>query len=68
MKATKWIVVVGVIGIALFFLWSAFFGGDSKADQASPVYERVLTVERGDLEVLVSANGVVEPINRVEIK
>jgi len=68
MKVVKWFVVVVVIGVVLFFSWSTFFGGDSKADQTSPIYERMLTVERGDIEVLVSANGVVEPINRVEIK
>ncbi len=68
MKAAKWIVAAAVIGGVLFFARSMFFGGDTQADQASPFYERVLTVERGNLEVLVSANGVVEPINRVEIK
>ncbi len=68
MKAVKWIVIVAVIIGALVFLRSMFLGGDTQANQGGPVYERVLTVERGDLEVLVSANGVVEPINRVEIK
>lgn len=29
---------------------------------------RMATVERGNLELMVSANGVVQPINRVEIK
>jgi len=68
MKAVKWIVIIAVIAGALVFVRSMFFGGDTQADQAGPMYERVLTVERGNLEVLVSANGVVDPINRVEIK
>jgi len=68
MKTVKWIVVVAVIIVALFFGRSMFLGDEPQVTQASPFYERVITVERGDLEVLVSANGVVQPINRVEIK
>lgn len=68
MKAVKWIVVVAAIGGVLFFARWMFLGGDTQANQANVLFERVLTVERGDLEVLVSANGVVQPINRVEIK
>jgi HlyD family secretion protein len=68
MKAVKWITIAAVIGGGMFFVWSLFLGSDGRAEQAGPFYERILTVERGDLEVIVSANGIVEPINRVEIK
>jgi len=68
MKMVKWIVVAAVTIGAVFFIYTMFYGGDSQAEQSNFRYERVLAVERGDLEVLVSANGVVEPINRIEIK
>jgi HlyD family secretion protein len=68
MKQGTWIVIIAVIAVALFFGRSMFMGETSATNQPSATYERVVTVERGDLEVLVSANGVVEPINRVEIK
>jgi HlyD family secretion protein len=68
MKAVKWIIISAVIGGGMFVVWSLFLGSDGRTEQAGPFYERILTVERGDLEVLVSANGIVEPINRVEIK
>lgn len=68
MKAVKWIVAVAATGGVLFFAVYMFFGGDSQAEQAGPYYERIFTVERGDLEILVSSNGIVAPINRVEIK
>jgi HlyD family secretion protein len=68
MKAVKWIVVVVIIAAVLFAGRYFFMDGDTRADQSSPFYERLLTVERGNLEVTVSANGVIEPINRVEIK
>jgi HlyD family secretion protein len=68
MKIVKWILVVAVIVGVLFFARSLYLGDEPQATQVSPFYERMVTVERGDLEVLVSANGVVEPINRVEIK
>jgi HlyD family secretion protein len=68
MKAVKWIIVVVILAVVLFAGRSFFMGGDTRADQSVPYYERILTVERGDLEVTVSANGVVAPINRVEIK
>jgi HlyD family secretion protein len=68
MKQGTWIVIIAVIAVALFFGRSMFMGETSATNQPSAMYERVVTVERGDLEVLVSANGVVEPINRVEIK
>jgi len=68
MKTVKWIVVAAVIIVVLLFARWMFLGDQPQVTEASPFYERVITVERGDLEVLVSANGVVEPINRVEIK
>jgi HlyD family secretion protein len=68
MKILVWsLSAVAAIGI-LIFLAFRFLGGEPNAGQTAPYYERVLTVGRGDLEITVSANGVVEPINRVEIK
>lgn len=62
----KWIITAAVI-LALIAIW--FFTRSSDAVQATgsvlPQSERVI---RGDLRVEVSASGVVEPINKVEIK
>ncbi len=68
MKTVKWIVVAVVIIVVLLFARWMFLGDQTQVTEASPFYERVVNAERGDIEVLVSANGVVEPINRVEIK
>lgn len=68
MKTVKWIVIAAVIIVVLLFARWMFLGDQTQLTEASPFYERVVNAERGDIEVLVSANGVVEPINRVEIK
>lgn len=50
---------------AAYVIW-----GGATADETSPIgqFTRVEKIGRGDLNLVVSANGVVQPINRVEIK
>ncbi len=57
-------VVVVFVGAA-YVIW-----GGSSAAPSSPVgqFTRIEQVIRGDLNLIVSANGVVQPINKVEVK
>jgi HlyD family secretion protein len=67
MKKTYWIVALaGLVGlVALIF----FMQGDGKDESlAAGQVTRVAAVDVGDLELTVSADGVVQPINKVEIK
>ncbi|MBI2620054.1 MAG: efflux RND transporter periplasmic adaptor subunit [Ignavibacteriales bacterium] len=57
------VVVLGGVG----FLLVADRAGDTSPLQAGHV-TRVVKVTRGNLDLTVSANGVVQPIDRVEIK
>ncbi|MBI3586276.1 MAG: efflux RND transporter periplasmic adaptor subunit [Ignavibacteriales bacterium] len=56
--------VVAVGGLGYYFL------GNNKKVEAVPTgqVQRIIKVMRGDLNLSVSANGVVQPINKVEIK
>lgn len=60
--------------IALFMLVGSvgyyFIGNGSGDEPATPTGQitRVVNVTKGDLNLVVSANGVVQPIDRVEIK
>jgi HlyD family secretion protein len=67
MKKRYWIVALaGLVGlVALIF----FMQGDGKDEGlAAGQVMRVAAVDVGDLELTVSADGVVQPINKVEIK
>ncbi|HOT97275.1 MAG TPA: efflux RND transporter periplasmic adaptor subunit [bacterium] len=63
----KWIIALLVL-VALLAVW--FFTRSSKAVPAAAQSTLLQTdkVTRGDLRVEVSASGIVEPINKVEIK
>ena len=59
------IAVLTVGGVGYY----AFFGSTEKAESApAGQVQRIVKVTRGDLNLNVSADGVVSPINRVEIK
>lgn len=62
-----------IIGVGLLVVLSGGYyllqnGGESSPAQSRAQLSRVVKVERGNLDLTVSANGVVQPINRVEIK
>jgi HlyD family secretion protein len=69
MKKTKLIAIAGgavvLLGVAAFLI----FGG-SATNSSTPVGQltRTVTVTRGDLDLTVSANGVVQPISKVELR
>lgn len=69
MRLTRGRVIGGVIFISLLVIISVFLAGNKSNDsgQIAPKYKEI-KVERGTFEVVVSANGVVIPINRIEIK
>lgn len=57
--------VLGIAGVGYYL-----FLGDTPQAESAPAgqIQRVVKVTRGNLNLNVSADGVVEPINRVEIK
>jgi HlyD family secretion protein len=58
--------IVILAGLAGYFL---FFNGKSKQDaQPAGQVQRVVKVTRGDLNLNVSSDGVVQPINKVELR
>ena len=62
-------VVVAVIVIVLGGGGYYFLGNNKPVDQApAGQIQRTVKVSRGDLNLVVSANGVVQPINKVEIR
>ncbi len=62
----KWIIAAAGVALALF-IWF-FTCSEKKAPMAMATLPQTDKVMRGDLRVEVSASGVVEPINKVEIK
>ena len=62
-------VIVAVIVIALGGGGYYFLGNNKQVDQTpAGQIQRVMKIGRGDLNLVVSANGVVQPINKVEIR
>jgi HlyD family secretion protein len=66
----KIILYIAVCVIAVGALGYYFLGNNKKNGEAAPTgqVQRVVKIERGDLNLSVSANGVVQPINKVEIR
>lgn len=66
----KKILILSVIVVLALAVVGYYFLGEKKEIEATPSGQvtRVAKVERGDLNLTVSANGVVQPIYRVEIK
>jgi HlyD family secretion protein len=59
----------GFAVIVLIVLGYFFVGGSKKVDPVQTgQIQRIVKVTRGDLNLSVSANGVVQPINKVEIR
>jgi HlyD family secretion protein len=65
-KTFIWIGVFVVAGGAVGY----YLLGDNEKIEAASASQvtRIVRIEKGDLNLTVSANGVVQPINRVEIK
>jgi HlyD family secretion protein len=59
------VVVVVVAGVGYYFLGQ---NGAEESQAATGQVQRIVTLAKGDLNLVVSANGVVQPINSVEIK
>ena len=60
-KKMMWLSILLALGAGGFFWWWSSNKGEEPAF-------RTVQVRRGDLEVKVLANGVVQPQNRLEIK
>ncbi len=70
MKKKRIILILVIVGILGLGGWILLGGSSGRTEVAGPSgqVQRVVTVEKGDLNLLVSANGVVQPINKVEIR
>jgi HlyD family secretion protein len=67
MKRIHWIIAVsGLVGLLAIYL--LIRSDDQDQSSTAGQVTRVATVDVGDLELAVSADGVVQPINKVEIK
>jgi HlyD family secretion protein len=66
----KKIYLFGALSIVVIALVGYYVLGRNAGVEVAPVgqLQRVATVVRGDLNLTVSANGVVQPINKVEIR
>lgn len=66
----KKIYLYGGLAVVVLAVLGYVFLGNGKKDETNPVgqVQRILTVTRGDLNLTVSANGVVQPITKVEIR
>jgi HlyD family secretion protein len=59
----------GLAVVLLIVLGYVFLGGSRRVEQLQTgQVQRIVKVTRGDLNLSVSANGVVQPINKVEIR
>jgi RND family efflux transporter MFP subunit len=69
MHTTRSPLILYLVYMALMVLISVFHLGckSGKSDNNSPKFKEV-TVQRGTFLVIVTANGVVKPIDRIEIK
>lgn len=61
-RGTVWAAAVVVLGGAAFWYFR-----DTHTKAGNPL-ERISVVERGDLVVSISASGVIEPVEQVEVK
>ena len=70
MKQIRKFLFAGVFVVVLFGVGYYLLGnGETKAvETVSGQVQRVVQIGRGDLNLVVSANGVVQPINKVDIR
>lgn len=69
MRISRSRLIIGLLLIAIIAIVIVYFviGKGTDGPKGEPKFKE-LTVERGTFQVLVSANGVVKPIDRIEIK
>ncbi|MGH2569569.1 MAG: efflux RND transporter periplasmic adaptor subunit [Bacteroidota bacterium] len=70
MKRFRNFLYIGV-GVVVVFGVGYYFLGNTQAPEEQAMsgqVQRIVNVTRGNLNLAVSANGIVQPINRVEIK
>ncbi len=70
MKRLRNIVFIGIAVLAVFGVGYYFLGNGKAPEQqaVSGQVQRIVQLTRGDLNLVVSANGVVQPINKVDIR
>lgn len=62
------IIGVGVIGVGGFVLYDTLFSSTKEESNNSGMPElRTATVERGDIDVVIDATGIIEPLNIVQV-
>jgi multidrug efflux system membrane fusion protein len=65
----KYLIVAGSVLVIAFGSYFLFFSGKSNQNnQPAGQVQRIVKVTRGDLNLNVSSDGVVQPINKVEIR
>jgi HlyD family secretion protein len=64
----KPLILAGTLVLAAVAVYLFVTGAGDDEDVSPAEIRRVVSVARGDLELTVSADGVVQPINRVEVK
>lgn len=65
----KYFIITGCVFVLAIGSYFLFFGGKSKQDsQPDGQVQRNVKVTRGDLNLNVSSDGVVQPINKVELR
>ena len=69
MHFSKARLIIGLIAIAILAVGIVYFvnGKDTDGRKMGPRYKEV-KVERGTFQVIVTANGMVKPIDRIEMK
>jgi HlyD family secretion protein len=62
--------IAGAVLVVAIGAWAVFLRGDKNAGSTAPAsqLQREVRLARGDLDLTVSADGVVQPINKVEVK
>jgi HlyD family secretion protein len=68
MKLFKWYIIVPVILLVTIGVIYAFKNGQSSENERDAVRYKEFVVERGTFSTMVSASGVVRPIDRIEVK
>jgi len=64
------LIIGGAVLAVAIGVWAVFGRGEEDVAASAPAsqFQREVTLARGDLDLTVSADGVVQPINKVEVK